>query len=65
VAVRNALDYIPNMAQTIEKDVAEAERKVAELSAQALVLPPRQNELARQGGAFCRLPYAVHRIVGN
>jgi predicted nucleic acid-binding Zn-ribbon protein len=52
VEVSNALTYIPDMSQTLEERVEELEKKVAELSAQALALRPRQKDWRRTVGSM-------------
>jgi hypothetical protein len=46
------MDYIPGMSQTLEERVEELERKIAELSAQALALRPRQKDWRRTVGSL-------------
>jgi hypothetical protein len=52
------MNYIPGMLQTLEKCVEELERKVAELSAQALDLRPRQKDWRRTVGSMTDDPMA-------
>jgi len=46
------MNYIPGMSQTLEERVNELERKVAELSAQALDLRPRPKDWHRTVGSM-------------
>jgi hypothetical protein len=52
VEVLRALRYIFGMSQTLEKRVEELERKVTELSAQALDLRPHKEDWRRTVGSL-------------